>query len=102
MRTFRSRNDFLNRKKTKPGFLAEIRASAFVSARDGWLRPFVVPPGRSLFPDATKTRELDGQSTHHEKRIAVRIRPSPRRAAGPGRWPWRTMAVCRPWPDSVV
>lgn len=72
-------------KSTKPGFLAEIRASAFVAAWDGWPTPFVVPPGCSLCPDSTNNRGLDGQSACCKNWIADQFQSSPRVAAGSGR-----------------
>ena len=102
VRTLRLRKDFLHRKSTKPGFLAEIRASALVAARDGWLTPFVVPPGCSLRPDSTNDRGLDDQTAHRKRRVANQTHSIPRGAAVPGRQPWLDGTVCRQSPDSVL
>ena len=93
---------FLEAKNTKPGFLAEIRASALAAARDGWPTPVVVPPGCCLCPDATNNRALDGQNARGKNTTVNRIRSSPRLAAGPGRLPWPDRTVCRRWPNSVL
>jgi hypothetical protein len=90
---------FLEPKNTKPGFLAEIRALAFVAARDGWLRPFVVPPGCSLCPDSTNKRRLDGQNVYDERRVVNLFhsmpRGAPQSAAGAGRPPLLYSTACR-------